>query len=44
LENVGREMLCVAGEDRLRASGAFDELVPGVEPVVRIQARLVVAL
>ena len=44
LENVGGEMLRVAGKDGLRAVGALDELVAGVEAVVWIQARLVVAL
>jgi hypothetical protein len=31
-------------EDGLRAPGALDELITGVEPVVGIQARVVVAL
>ena len=44
LENVGGEMLGVAGKDRLRTVGALDELVTRVEAVVGIQPRLVVAL
>ena len=45
---VGRErrtglVETATGQDRLGAARAFDELVVRVEPIVRIQARIVIA-
>ena len=43
LENLSGEMLRVTGKDCLSAARAFDELVVRVEPVIRVQARVVIA-
>ncbi len=43
-ENLRAEVLRVTGEDGMSAPGALDKLVTRVEPIVGIQARVVVAL